>query len=53
MRAGGYSKFDLDLLVRYKTSNVLLDASVRSIEGIINPKNSSGSRVSIYTWDII
>ena len=41
-RVGGYGKVDFDILSRYKFKKLFIDATLRSIEGIILPQHSSG-----------
>lgn len=42
LSAGGFGKMDINLCCRYRASKWVLDASVRSVEGLIAPKISSG-----------
>ncbi len=41
-RIGGYSKFDLDLMARYRNKKMYFEFSLKSIEGLLNPKQGSG-----------
>lgn len=42
IRVGGYSKFDIDFLIRYRTTKIYIDGSINSVEGLISPKYNSG-----------
>ena len=42
LSAGGFGKMDINLLYRYRASKWILDASLKSVEGFIAPKISTG-----------